>query len=80
MSYQDFDGLDNDSTAMDDSELLDAKKKRPSSSTQQNEIELKRLLEQYQGKSLKEVAVEIQKTDSTGGKSEKVKQVFAMLW
>ena len=80
VAYADFDGLENDSPALDDSELADFRKKRSSTSTQQNEIELKRLLEQYQGRSLRDVAVEVQRTDNGGGKSEKVKQVFAMLW
>lgn len=80
MPYADFEALENDSAALDDSEIMDGKKKRPSASTQQNELELKRLLEQYQGRRLRDVALEIQRTDNGGGKSEKVKQVFAMLW
>ena len=80
VSYPEFEGLENDSPALDDSEMADLKRKRPSASTQQNEIELKRLLEQYQGRSLRDVALEVQRTDNGGGKSEKVKQVFAMLW
>jgi len=29
---------------------------------------------------LKEVAADVQKSEGAGGKSEKAKQVFAMLW
>ena len=45
-----------------------------------NDQELRRLLIQYTGKTLPEVAQEVQKNEGSGGKSEKAKQVFAMLW
>lgn len=56
------------------------KKKKGASSSMANDQELRRLLQQYQGKSLREVATEVQKNEGSGGKSEKAKQVFAMLW
>jgi regulatory factor X len=56
------------------------RKKRGSSSTVANDNELRKLLRQYEGFSLKQMAVEVQKHEGAGGKSEKVKQVFAMVW
>ena len=57
-----------------------AKRRKGTASSLANDQELRRLLQQYQGKSLKEVANEVQKNEGSGGKSEKAKQVFAMLW
>lgn len=57
-----------------------ARKKRGSSSTVANDNELRKLLRQYEGYSLKQMAAEVQKHEGAGGKSEKVKQVFAMVW
>lgn len=56
------------------------RKKRGSSSTVANDNELRKLLRQYEGFSLKQMAAEVQKHEGAGGKSEKVKQVFAMVW
>ena len=57
-----------------------AKRRKGTASSVANDQELRRLLAQYQGKTLKEVAAEVQKNEGSGGKSEKAKQVFAMLW
>ena len=57
-----------------------AKRRKGAASSMANDQELRRLLQQYQGKTLKEVAAEVQKNEGAGGKSEKAKQVFAMLW
>ncbi|KAJ9612421.1 hypothetical protein H2200_004018 [Cladophialophora chaetospira] len=57
-----------------------AKRRKGAASSMANDQELRRLLAQYQGKTLKEVAAEVQKNEGAGGKSEKAKQVFAMLW
>ena len=57
-----------------------AKRRKGAASSVANDQELRRLLIQYQGKTLKEVAAEVQKNEGAGGKSEKAKQVFAMLW
>lgn len=57
-----------------------AKRRKGTASSVANDQELRRLLAQYQGKTLKEVAAEVQKNEGAGGKSEKAKQVFAMLW
>lgn len=57
-----------------------AKRRKGAASSVANDQELRRLLAQYQGKTLKEVAAEVQKNEGAGGKSEKAKQVFAMLW
>ena len=56
------------------------KKRKGTSSSLANDQELRRLLQQYQGKTLQNVASEVQKNEGSGGKSEKAKQVFAMLW
>lgn len=64
----------------DNSEAGGARKKRGSSSTVANDNELRKLLRQYEGFSLKQMAIEVQKHEGAGGKSEKVKQVFAMVW
>lgn len=56
------------------------RKKRGSSSTIANDNELRKLLRQYEGYTLKQMATEVQKHEGAGGKSEKVKQVFAMVW
>ena len=57
-----------------------AKRRKGAASSMANDQELRRLLQQYQGRTLKEVAAEVQKNEGAGGKSEKAKQVFAMLW
>lgn len=56
------------------------KKKRGSSSTLANDNELRKLLRQYEGWTLKQMANEVMKHEGAGGKAEKVKQVFAMIW
>ena len=77
-----YDGMENQSPAPDDSETAEngSKRKKGAATSLANDAELRRLLQQYQGKTLKEVAVEVQKNENGGGKSEKPKQVFAMLW
>jgi regulatory factor X, other len=57
-----------------------AKRRKGAASSMANDQELRRLLLQYQDRTLKEVAAEVQKNEGAGGKSEKAKQVFAMLW
>lgn len=71
-----------DSAAPDDSnnENGGGKRRKGTASSMANDQELRRLLQQYQGRSLKDVAIEVQKNEGSGGKSEKAKQVFAMLW
>jgi regulatory factor X, other len=58
----------------------ESRKKKGTASNLANDQELRRLLQQYAGKNLPEVASEVQKNEGSGGKSEKAKQVFAMLW
>jgi regulatory factor X len=67
---------------MDENDNSEAgmRKKRGSSSTVANDNELRKLLRQYDGYTLKQMATEVQKHEGAGGKSEKVKQVFAMIW
>lgn len=70
------------SPAPDDSQNENGgmKKRRGTTSSMANDQELRRLLTQYKGRTLGDVAAEVQKNEGTGGKSEKAKQVFAMLW
>lgn len=56
------------------------RKRRGGNSTVANDNELRKLLRQYDGYSLQQMAEEVQRHEGTGGKSEKVKQVFAMVW
>ncbi|KAJ5094978.1 hypothetical protein N7532_007269 [Penicillium argentinense] len=67
---------------LDEQEASEAggKKKRGSSSTLANDNELRKLLRQYEGYTLKQMATEVMKHEGAGGKAEKVKQVFAMIW
>ena len=55
------------------------KSRRGAATTQANDNELRRLLRENQGRSLSDVAKQINKDDS-GSKQEKDKQVFGMLW
>ncbi|KAL4890454.1 hypothetical protein BDV59DRAFT_94228 [Aspergillus ambiguus] len=68
--------------AMEDNEQSEAggKKKKGSSSSLANDNELRKLLRQYEGYTLKQMAAEVLKHEGAGGKAEKVKQVFAMIW
>lgn len=77
-----FDAADNQSPAPEDSENADngQRKKKGSATSIANDAELRRLVQQYQGQTLKTVAAEVQQNEGGGGKSEKAKQVFAMLW
>lgn len=67
---------------LDEQEIAEqgGKKKRGSSSTLANDNELRKLLRQYDSWNLKQMAVEVMKHEGAGGKAEKVKQVFAMIW
>jgi regulatory factor X, other len=77
-----FDAADNQSPAPEDSETAEngQRRKKGSATSLANDAELRRLVQQYQGRTLKEVATEVQQNEGGGGKSEKAKQVFAMLW
>lgn len=67
---------------MDDNESSEvgSRKRKGSSATIASDNELRKLLRQYDGYSLKQMAVEVLKNEGAGGKAEKVKQVFAMIW
>ncbi|KAJ5232105.1 hypothetical protein N7468_005061 [Penicillium chermesinum] len=69
-----------DQTLDEDASEHGGKKKRGSSSTLANDNELRKMLRQYEGYSLKQMAAEVMKHEGAGGKAEKVKQVFAMIW
>ena len=55
------------------------KSKKGSASSAANDLELKRLFAEHKGRHLKEVAAEVI-VHERGPKSEKTKQIFAMLW
>jgi regulatory factor X len=57
-----------------------ARKRKGTTSSIANDKELRRLLDQYDGYTLQEMALEVQKSEGAGGKSEKAKQVLAMIW
>lgn len=57
-----------------------SRKRKGSSATLANDNELRKLLRQYEGYTLKQMAAEVLKHEGAGGKAEKVKQVFAMIW
>ena len=56
-----------------------SKRKKGSASSQANDIELRRLYRENQGRDLHEVALQVIRDDK-GPKSEKTKQIFGMLW
>ncbi|RMD41457.1 hypothetical protein DV735_g3655, partial [Chaetothyriales sp. CBS 134920] len=58
----------------------EARRKKGGSGMLANDQELRRLLSQNTHRKLPEVAADVQKSEGSGGKSEKAKQVFAMLW
>lgn len=60
-------------------DLEDKKKKASSSGSATNDKELRQMLQQNEGRKLKDVAAEVIQTDRTS-KAEKSKQLFAMLW
>jgi regulatory factor X len=79
-----YDGIENQMPdhVIEDNEVSETghRKRRGTMSTIANDNELRRLLRQYDGYSLQQMAAEVQKHEGAGGKSEKVKQVFAMIW
>jgi len=84
--YQSFDGTDHqlldhtvDDQGQDGTEVDGAKKKKGSASSIANDLELRKLFRENQGRSIKEVAAQVL-TNERGPKSEKTKQIFAMLW
>ena len=84
--YRSFDGADSqllDATmedpGQDGTEPDGVKKKKGSASSIANDLELRRLFRENQGRSIKEVAAQVL-TNERGPKSEKTKQIFAMLW
>lgn len=56
-----------------------AKRKKGAATSAANDIELRRLFREYQGRDLHEVAQQVLENDK-GPKSEKTKQIFGMLW
>lgn len=84
--YRSFDGVDSqllDATleepGQDGTEPDGVKKKKGSVSSIANDLELRRLFRENQGRSIREVAAQVL-TNERGPKSEKTKQIFAMLW
>lgn len=64
---------------MDDTGTTDGKKKKGSASSIANDLELRKLFRENVGRSLKEVAAQVL-SNERGPRSEKNKQIFAMLW
>ena len=69
----------NDDQAQDDTGTEQGKKKKGSASSAANDAELRRLFNEHRGRPLKEVAGDVL-VHERGPKSEKTKQIFAMLW
>ena len=65
--------------ARDDPVVEEGRKKKGSASSIANDLELRRLFRENQGRSLKDVAAQVL-ANERGPKSEKTKQIFAMLW
>lgn len=68
-----------DDQGQDGTEPDGAKKKKGSASSIANDLELRRLFRENQGRSLNEVAAQVL-SNERGPKSEKTKQIFAMIW
>ena len=65
----------------DSSEAGGGSRKKGSSVAVTNDKELRKLLRQHEGYTLKQMAAEVNKSEgSGGGNAEKAKQVFAMIW
>lgn len=60
-------------------DVEDKKKKGSTAGSATNDKELRQMLQQNEGRKLKDVAAEVIQTDRTS-KAEKSKQLFAMLW
>ena len=69
----------NEEQPQDDNATGEGKKKKGSASSIANDLELRRLFRENQGRSLKDVAVQVL-ANERGPRSEKTKQIFAMLW
>lgn len=84
--HHSFDGRDgqgfergNAEQMVDDTGTTDGRKKKGSSSSIANDIELRKLFRENQHRSLKDVAAQVL-ANERGPRSEKNKQIFAMLW
>lgn len=69
----------NGEQAAGDNGAGDGRKKKGSASSIANDIELKKLFRENVGRSLKDVAAQVL-ANERGPRSEKTKQIFAMLW
>ncbi|KAL9007219.1 MAG: hypothetical protein Q9188_000022 [Gyalolechia gomerana] len=69
----------NGEQAVGDNGAVDGRKKKGSASSIANDIELKKLFRENLGRSLKDVAAQVL-ANERGPRSEKTKQIFAMLW
>lgn len=84
--YHSFDGKENqpledvnEEQPQDDTATGEGRKKKGSASSIANDLELRRLFRENQGRSLKNVAAQVL-ANERGPKAEKTKQIFAMLW
>lgn len=69
----------NEEQPQDDTATGEGRKKKGSASSIANDLELRRLFRENQGRSLKDVAAQVL-ANERGPRSEKTKQIFAMLW
>lgn len=72
-------GLESVNEEQPQDDARDDKKKKGSASSIANDMELRRLFRENQGRSLKDVAAQVL-ANERGPKSEKTKQIFALLW
>ena len=73
-----FEAMNGDQAA-DNNGTTDSRKKKGSASSIANDIELKKSFVENKGRPLKEVAAQVL-VNERGPRSEKTKQIFAMLW
>ena len=84
--WQPFDGRDpqsfgqaNEQGLQEDAATSEGKKKKGSASSMANDQELRRLYRENKGRTLNDVASHVL-ANERGPRSEKTKQIFAMLW
>ena len=68
-----------DGDSQDNNAESGIKKKKGAASSAANDVELRRLFRENEGRDLHEVALQVLENDK-GPRSEKTKQIFGMLW
>lgn len=82
VSFGDMDIVENPSPVQEELDPIArvARPKKGAATSAANDLELKKLLRDNQQETLPRIAARIHRADNNGEKSEKHKQVFAMLW